>query len=281
MTLAEEAAVVDDRDDLPIFIHRELDDLGLDPYEFRVYARLARRADGKAGAYESVANIAAACRMGTTRVRQCLRQLELRGLITRVDRAGETTVYRLTPKRVWANQTPTSDVAPPRDDALTPTPGVAPSPDVGGPQRHALGTPTPGVAKGTPLKVHQLKEEKKRDTRARTSKANRKEPRHEFNPAEVAQTLPDNFDRELFQDFCAHRLKLGAPMSLLALKQFVTKHKRHPPAVLDEMFRAAIIAGWKDLYPPRDSPPQQPKRRSTTSNTSADDPLAQYREAGL
>lgn len=242
--MSDSASVSDGRDDLPIFIHRELDDLGLDPFEFRVYARLARRADGKGGAYESIANMAKACGMGTTRVRQCLRQLEARKLITREDRTGETTVYQLTPKGAWQ----------------TPTPRVAPTPDVALPQRQTLGTPTPRVAKGTPTKVHQEKVVRT-STRARPKV-------HEFNPAQVAEDLPENFDRELFQDFCQRRLEVGAPMTLLALKQFVSKHKPHPPDVLDEMFRAAIIGGWKDLYPPRGS------KKSSAA-------LDQYTERGL
>lgn len=245
-------AVKDDRDDLPIFIHRELDDYGLDPYEFRVYARLARRADGKGGAYESIANMAKACGMGTTRVRQCLRSLETKHLIVRSDRAGETTVYRLTPKGKW-RKTPTPRVAPTGD--------VAPTPHVEPPQRHTSGTPTPRVAKGTPTKVHQEK-----DLKPTRGKAKKQE--HEFNPAEVAQTLPENFDRELFQDFCARRLEKGEPMTLLALKQFITKHKHHPPEALDEMFRSAIIAGWKDLY-------------SRDGKTKPSSVLNQYTERGL
>jgi hypothetical protein len=246
-------AVKDERDDLPIFIHRELDDYGLDPYEFRVYARLARRADGKDGAYESIANMAKACGMGTTRVRQCLRDLEVMQLIVRSDRAGETTVYRLTSKGTW-RKTPTPRVAPTGD--------VAPTPRVEVPQRQTLGTPTPDVAKGTPTKVHQ--EKVKEPTRAKPKKG------HEFNPAVVAEELPENFDRELFVDFCARRLEVGAPMTLLALKQFVSKHKRTPADELDEMFRAAIIAGWKDLYS-RDSKPAKPPPKG----------LDQYTERGL
>ena len=76
----------------------------------------------------------------------------------------------------------------------------------------------------------------------------RKQSEHEFNPAQAAQDLPPNFDRELFQDFCARRLEIGKPMTLLALKQFVTRHKDHEAPVLDEMFRRAIVAGWQDLY---------------------------------
>src|SRR5690554_6605542 len=78
-----------------------------------------------------------------------------------------------------------------------------------------------------------------RSSREKTKpKKPKKELKHEFNPAEVSQDLPDNFDRELFQDFCARRLEVDAPMTLLALKQFITKHKRHPPEILDEMFRS-------------------------------------------
>jgi hypothetical protein len=47
-TTGEQDIAFEDGRNLPIFIHSELDDLGLDPYEFRVYARIARRAGSSA-----------------------------------------------------------------------------------------------------------------------------------------------------------------------------------------------------------------------------------------
>src|SRR5690606_14922432 len=50
MTDQERATVSDARDDLPFIVHSQLDDLDLDPFEFRAYAHMVRRAGlGKNG----------------------------------------------------------------------------------------------------------------------------------------------------------------------------------------------------------------------------------------
>ncbi|MBE9038180.1 helix-turn-helix domain-containing protein [aff. Roholtiella sp. LEGE 12411] len=90
----------DGRDDLPIFIHSELDDYGLNPYEFRVYAHIARRA-GHLGAFESIKNMAQFCRMSEGKVKQALRQLIHYGLVSRESRVGTSSVYKLSPKSQW------------------------------------------------------------------------------------------------------------------------------------------------------------------------------------
>jgi hypothetical protein len=100
-------------------------------------------------------------------------------------------------------------------------------------------------------------------------KREKKVSAHEFDPATV--TIPEAFDRELFHDFCTRRLEKGEPMTFLALKQFISKHKHRSPEELDEMFRSAIIAGWKDLYP-RDGKKAQPAKPKA---------LSQYTERGL
>jgi len=134
-----------------MFIHSELDDLGLDPYEFRIYSRLVRRA-GKSGvAHESVANMAAGCRMSERKARQALRALEAQGLVARAERKGETTVYTLTHQRHWKR----------RPEAASPAPHAAPTPapDAAPPRHDMPPTPAPHAAKGNPMKVIPLKEE--------------------------------------------------------------------------------------------------------------------------
>lgn len=93
-------ALLEDGRNLPIFIHSKLDDLGLDPYEFRIYARIARRA-GKGDAFESVKNMAQGCRMSEGKVKASLRTLLSRRLVQRISRPGYTTIYRLTPLNEW------------------------------------------------------------------------------------------------------------------------------------------------------------------------------------
>lgn len=84
----------------PIFIDRELDDFGLDPYQFRIYARIARRA-GEKGAYESIKNMATGCQMSEGKVKSSLKVLIECGLVTKESCNGGTSIYRLTDKPEW------------------------------------------------------------------------------------------------------------------------------------------------------------------------------------
>jgi len=59
-----------------LFVRREIDDYGLDPHEFRIYPRITYRA-GNGQAWESLGNIASACRMALSRARKTLRLLNL------------------------------------------------------------------------------------------------------------------------------------------------------------------------------------------------------------
>ena len=69
-------AAVKEKTELSLFVRREIDDYGLDPYEFRIYARITRRA-GNGEAWESLANMASACPMSLSRARLALQILNL------------------------------------------------------------------------------------------------------------------------------------------------------------------------------------------------------------
>lgn len=146
----------DGRDDLGTLVHAELDDYGLDPYAFRVYAHMARRA-GKDGVHwESVANTAAVCCISERRVRSALRLLEEQGLVTRQEILGSSSEYRLTPKREW--RAPLRDAAPRHE--VPPSPEATPAPDADPPAPHAdpprhevPPTPAPGAPEVKPLKL--------------------------------------------------------------------------------------------------------------------------------
>lgn len=84
-----------------IWVHYELDDLGLDPYEFRIYARIARRAGTGKGAYESAAKMAEGCMMSTRQVHRALSELVAMGLVKKEARPGQPSVYRLTETDQW------------------------------------------------------------------------------------------------------------------------------------------------------------------------------------
>lgn len=94
--------VAEYNNDFSLFVSSDIDDYGLDPYEFRIYARISRRA-GRGQAWESISNMARACRMSESRARAALQLLEAIGLIASVERKGNTTIRRLTSKRYWAH----------------------------------------------------------------------------------------------------------------------------------------------------------------------------------
>lgn len=91
--------IIDDRD-LPISLDSKLDDYGLDPYEFRIYVRIARRAS-LGQAWESESNMAIACRMSVDKVKHSLQTLIAHNLIHRESRSGATVIYRLTSSKSW------------------------------------------------------------------------------------------------------------------------------------------------------------------------------------
>ena len=55
-------AAIKEKSELSLFVRSEIDDYGLDPYEFRIYARITRCA-GNGEAWESLNNKACACCM--------------------------------------------------------------------------------------------------------------------------------------------------------------------------------------------------------------------------
>ena len=81
----------------------ELDDAGLEPYAFRAYCRIARRAAGhdSGTCTESVENMAQSCHISRPSMVRALRTLIRRQMIGRVQRRGYTSVYVLLDKEQW------------------------------------------------------------------------------------------------------------------------------------------------------------------------------------
>ena len=80
--------------DLLLLVPAWLDDLGLDPYAFRLLAHMARRAGRGGECFESVPNMARHCRMGQTRAGRALRDLLRAGLVRfHARRRGRCNVY--------------------------------------------------------------------------------------------------------------------------------------------------------------------------------------------
>jgi hypothetical protein len=143
----------DGRDDLPVFIHSELDDYGLTPIEFRVYGRLARRA-GKGDATESVPNMAEGCKVSERSVQLALKLLESASLIERVERPGETTIFKLLPRDRWADAARLDSL---REGVTAnwkkPTPATIAPPQRVHPRNECTTTPATIAPKGTPVEV--------------------------------------------------------------------------------------------------------------------------------
>ncbi len=69
-------AAVKEKSKFCLFVKREIDDYGLDSYEFCIYPQITRRA-GNDQAWESITNMASACRMALSEVRKTLQLLNL------------------------------------------------------------------------------------------------------------------------------------------------------------------------------------------------------------
>lgn len=139
--MSDQYATVDARD-VGAFIPADLDDRGLDPYTFRVYCRLCRRA-GVGCAYESVPNMAAACKMSERMVQRALKTLLDMNLIDARSASGKPTVYRLL--------SPKPKVM---DDPRT---TVTPAPQSPHPRTTVTPTPAPQSPKGSPLEGSPIK----------------------------------------------------------------------------------------------------------------------------
>ena len=69
-------AAVKEKTELSLFVRREIDDYGLDPYKIRLYTPITRRSS-RGKAWESITNKACACRMSLSRARLALQILNL------------------------------------------------------------------------------------------------------------------------------------------------------------------------------------------------------------
>lgn len=87
---------------LPV-VHSDLDEYGLDPYEFRLYAHVVRRTGGKltGECFAKLKKTAEICHMSVRKAQYALKTLCDAGLILKEQRRGRTDVYRLTPKSNW------------------------------------------------------------------------------------------------------------------------------------------------------------------------------------
>lgn len=227
--------VEDGRDDLPFMVHSELDDIGLDPFEFRVYAHAVRRAGGENGElWESVEAGAAHCRMDVKTYRAALATLVKLRLLTRKDRPGQTSVYRLTPRSAWL-------ATPTRNGRATES-GRGTGNGRGTPTRNGR-TPLPEtVDKGNPLKGIPGRESQ--EIQAREKKPAK--PAKKFDPLEVE--LPAFVDPQAWADFVGHRSEIRKPLTQRAARLILADLEKHP-ADANEMLATSVKRGWTGVFP--------------------------------
>lgn len=125
--------IVDGRD-AGAFITASLDDFGLDVYSFRIYARIVRRAGTKKGCFESIDNMAKACRINRDTVYKSLKLLIKHRLIEKERNSGRPSSYYLTPPSEWI---PLPDLSHKRD--------TLPIPNMGHHLSHKRDTPIPNM----------------------------------------------------------------------------------------------------------------------------------------
>jgi hypothetical protein len=90
------------------FVHKELDEYGLDPYSFRVLCHIIRRTGGGIGkCFASLENVSSNCKMSKRKAQQCIHYLLSLKVIKRDksdDIARKTNSYVLnTNYKEWAN----------------------------------------------------------------------------------------------------------------------------------------------------------------------------------
>lgn len=85
------------------FVHNYLDEYGLDPYEFRVYAHIVRRTGGKEDGvcFASIKKTADICKISPRKTQQVLKFLLAANFLTQKKRKGRTDEYQVTPSTDW------------------------------------------------------------------------------------------------------------------------------------------------------------------------------------
>lgn len=88
------------------FIHNFLDDYGLDPYEFRIYAHMVRRTGGKQEGvcFASLTKTSKICKMSVRKAQQAIKVLVEANFLRKNPRIGRTDEYRVTLPEEWVPQ---------------------------------------------------------------------------------------------------------------------------------------------------------------------------------
>lgn len=101
----------DNRSNRIIFVHSDLDLYGLSPYEFRLYAHIARRGQ----CFSNLNTTAKICKMSVRKAQYALKNLESWGLVEKTIRKGKTDIYELTPRSKWKDPEDDEDLKTERE----------------------------------------------------------------------------------------------------------------------------------------------------------------------
>jgi DNA-binding MarR family transcriptional regulator len=99
--------VSNDRNVGVMFVISQLDDYGLDPYEFRVYGHITRRTGGRIDgqAFASIKKMAEMCKMSPRKLQYALKVLCAAGLLAKEeDSHRRTNIYKLTRQKDWVHK---------------------------------------------------------------------------------------------------------------------------------------------------------------------------------
>ena len=97
--------IEDSRSPLPL-VRSDLDEYGLDAYEFRIYAHVVRRTGGNLNGkcFATQKKIADICKMSVRKVQYAMKTLCEAGLLQKEERKGRTDIYRLTLTSAWRSK---------------------------------------------------------------------------------------------------------------------------------------------------------------------------------
>lgn len=201
-----------------IFVHSDIDDAGLSPHQFRVYAHLARRSNDRA-AWPAISSIARVCRMDQKSVRAAIKALVERGFLSVTERPGKTSLYRLSASLVLNEDGAGENGAPLAKGTTHPGPDSC---------QMALGNPS------------QMAPEE--DTPRRRSP--------EDNPISEGELLP--FDSSEFQEawkeWVKHKRELKKPLTPTSQRAQIKRLAGMGEARAIAAIQHSIENGWQGIF---------------------------------
>lgn len=193
-----------------------------------VLLALADNANDLGECYPAIGTIALKCSMSERTVQVHISALEKCGALRRDMRNGRSTLYTLDPRGFCA---PQLSLLPPQNSHPTPA-TIAKTP----------ATSAPHPAESAPITITQPSEPS-------------------TNPNTSTFVLPDWIPVETWAAFMEVRKKLKAKGTDYAHKLLVRELERIRAAGHDpvECINTSIRSGWKDVYPPKRAPANNPK----------------------